>query len=37
MVIYPKGERGMLLGKINRFFGCLDCHVLVAQVNNIPE
>jgi len=27
----------MLLGKINRFFGCLDCHVLVAQISNILE
>lgn len=35
LVVYQKGERNVLQSKINRFFGCLDCHILMAEINNL--
>lgn len=37
LVVYQKGERNVLQSKINRFFGCLDCHILMAEINNLRE
>ncbi len=36
-ILYQKGERNILLSKLNRLLGCFDCHVLSADINNIRE
>jgi hypothetical protein len=37
MIIYQRGERNMMSNKINRFLGCIDCHILKANINKLTK
>lgn len=36
-VVYQKGERNVLFGKVNKFLGCFDAHVLAADISNVRD
>jgi hypothetical protein len=36
-IMYQKGERNILLAKINKFIGCFDAHILNAEINNMRD
>ena len=37
LIVFPKGERGMALNKIDRLLSCLDCHVVSQDQNNFKK
>ena len=37
LIIYQRGERNILYGKVNRLLSCVDCHVLLAELSNIRD
>lgn len=34
-IIFPKGERGIILSKIDRLIACMNCHVMTHEKKNV--